>query len=208
MKTISEIAGWGPLQGDVAFWKSELETSGAVSIPDTGISMSSGFRAGMIYPLPVGLGSSSQPARVNDRFQLGGPTDIRGFKIAGLGPRDGPDGVGGDVYAAGSLNLLFPFPRVGKDSPLRLQIFANGGRSLALKNSRETGGVGSKSVSKNVYGTVAQLANELPSMAAGFGMVYAHPVARFELNFSLPLVLRKGEEGRKGLQFGVGINFL
>jgi len=40
------------------------------------------------------------------------------------------------------------------------------------------------------------------------GLVYAHPVARFELNFSLPLVLRKGEEGRKGLQFGVGINLL
>ena len=45
-------------------------------------------------------------------------------------------------------------------------------------------------------------------MAAGFGIVYAHPVARFELNFGLPLIMRRGEEGRKGLQFGVGLNFL
>jgi len=214
MKTVSEIAGWGPLRGDVAFWKSEMETSGAVAIPipgipgDSGISMTGGFRTGMIYPLPLGMSSESQPTRVNDRFQLGGPTDVRGFKIAGLGPRDGPDAVGGDVYAAASANLLFPFPRVGKDSPLRFQIFANGGRLLALKSAGERGGMNSKAVQKSVYRTVAELANGLPSLAAGFGVVYAHPVARFELNFSLPLVLRKGEEGRKGLQFGVGINFL
>ena len=50
--------------------------------------------------------------------------------------------------------------------------------------------------------------NGLPSMAAGAGLVYAHPVARFELNFSLPVALRRGEVGTKGLQFGVGINFL
>jgi outer membrane protein insertion porin family len=214
IKTVSEIAGWGPLHGDVAFWKSEMETSGAVAIPipgipgDSGISMTGGFRTGMIYPLPLGMSSESQPTRVNDRFQLGGPTDVRGFKIAGLGPRNGPDAVGGDVYAAASANLLFPFPRVGKDSPLRFQIFANGGRLLALKSAGERGGMNSKAVQKSMYRTVAELANGLPSLAAGFGVVYVHPVARFELNFSLPLVLRKGEEGRKGLQFGVGINFL
>lgn len=214
MKTVSEIAGWGPLQGDVAFWKSEVETAGAIPIPlpglkgDSGISMTAGFRAGMIYPLPIGTGSESQSSRVNDRFQLGGPTDVRGFKIAGLGPRDGPDAIGGDVYAAASANMLFPFPRLGKDSPLRFQLFANGGRLLALRNAGEKGGMDSKTVQKSVYSTVAELGNGLPSIAAGFGVVYAHPVARFELNFSLPLVMRKGEDYRKGLQFGVGISFL
>ncbi|KAL3417294.1 surface antigen [Phlyctema vagabunda] len=214
VKTFSEIAGWGPLKGDVAFWKSELESAGAVPIPipgiagDSGVSLTGGFRAGMLYPLPVGFGSQSQPSRVNDRFQLGGPTDVRGFAMSGLGPRDGPDAVGGDIYAAASCNLLLPVPRVGKDSPLRFQLFANGGRLLALKNAAEKGHQGSSSVQKNVYGTVAELGNGLPSVAAGFGLVYAHPAARFELNFSLPLILRKGEEARKGLQFGVGINFL
>lgn len=213
MKTISEIAGWGPLRGDVAFWKSEVEASGAIAIPlpgirdESGISMTGGLRAGMIYPLPLGIGKDSQPSRINDRFQLGGPTDVRGFKIAGLGPRDGADAVGGDVYAAASANILFPFPRIGQDSPLRFQVFANGGRLLALKSSGEKG-MNSKVVQRSVYRTVAELMNGLPSLAAGFGVVYAHPVARFELNFSLPLVLRRGEESRKGLQFGVGINFL
>jgi outer membrane protein insertion porin family len=33
VKTISELAGWGPLKGDVAFLKSEFVSSGAVPIP-------------------------------------------------------------------------------------------------------------------------------------------------------------------------------
>lgn len=207
MKTVSELAGWGPLQGDVAFWKSEVETAGAVAIPvpgikgPSGVSLTGGLRAGVLYPMPIGFGSASKPSRINDRFSLGGPTDVRGFKMSGLGPRDGPDAVGGDVYAAASANLLVPLPRVGKDTPLRLQLFANAGRLLALK---DTG----KSTSNSVYSTVAQLGDGVPSLAAGVGLVYAHPVARFELNFSLPFVLRKGEEARKGLQFGVGINFM
>ena len=59
-----------------------------------------------------------------------------------------------------------------------------------------------------VSNTIAELGNGLPSMSTGIGLVYAHPVARFELNFSLPLVQRKGENARKGFQFGIGINFL
>jgi outer membrane protein insertion porin family len=214
VKTVSEIAGWGPLQGDVAFWKSEWETSGAIPIPipgangDSGISLTGGLRAGILYPLPVGLEKDSQPSRINDRFTLGGPTDVRGFKIAGLGPRDGDDAVGGDIFAAGSANLLIPLPRVGKETPLRLQLFANAGRLLALKDGGDRGGESSKKAQHDVYGTMAELGNGLPSLAAGVGLVYAHPVARFELNFSLPLIMRRGEEGRKGLQFGVGINFL
>jgi outer membrane protein insertion porin family len=211
LKTISEIAGWGPLQGDVAFWKSEVETAGAVAVPvpgvegASGVSLTGGLRAGVLYPLPLGFGSKSQPSRINDRFQLGGPTDVRGFKLSGLGPRDGSDALGGDVYAAASAALLFPLPRVGKESPLRMQLFANAGRLLAINDAQQD----AKGTQKNVYRTIAQLADgKLPSLSAGVGLVYAHPVARFELNFGLPLVVRKGEEGRKGLQFGVGINFM
>jgi len=147
------------------------------------------------------LENDAKPSRINDRFLLGGPTDVRGFKLGGLGPRDGVDAGGGDVYAASSINLLLPLPRVDASTPLRLHIFANAGRLLALKKTETT-------TSRNVYSTVAELGNGIPSLAAGVGLVYAHPVARFELNFGLPLVVRKGEEGRKGLQFGVGINFL
>ncbi|KAK4100586.1 hypothetical protein N658DRAFT_559626 [Parathielavia hyrcaniae] len=225
VRTVSELAGWGPLSGDAAFAKTELEASGALPLSLPGLASSSskksgiisiggGLRLGLLYPLPLGcyspLSGRAQPSRVNDRFQLGGPTDVRGFKLGGLGPHDGADSVGGDVYAAGSVNALIPLPRTAPDSPLRLQLFANAGRLVALNTSakskekrgggRESLAMDSATVFRGVKSAVGELANGLPSLAAGVGLVYAHPVARFELNFSLPLVLRRGEEGRKGLQ--------
>ncbi|MCJ1310761.1 hypothetical protein MMC25_004428 [Agyrium rufum] len=219
-KSIFELAGWGPLRGDVSFWKTELETQAAVHVPipgvsgDSGVAFTAGLRGGLLHPLSLGGRSEPQSSRLNDRFQLGGPTDVRGFRLSGLGPRDGTDAVGGDIYAAGSANLFCPLPRLGKDAPLRLQAFVNGGRLLALPQpgeSEKAGGGGSldgNAVQKNIYKGLRELGNGLPSMAAGIGLVYAHPVARFELNFLMPIVVRKGEEGRKGLQFGVGINLL
>lgn len=217
-KTISEVAGLGPLKGDVAFGKFEMDSQIAVPIPvpgvqgDTGISFTAGLRGGLLYPLTLAGQSNPSQSRLNDRFQLGGPTDVRGFRLSGLGPHDGEDSVGGDVYAAGGASLYVPLPRMGKETPLRLQAFVNGGRLLALRDTRQGDAreepMTSSDVAGSVMQTVSQLANGLPSCAAGFGLVYAHPVARFEVNFSLPLVLRRGEEGRKGVSFGVGLTFL
>lgn len=136
-----------------------------------------------------------------------------GSSSGGLGPRDGQDSVGGDAFAAGSVNLLLPLPYKGPDSGLRFQVFANGGRLVALKSkgkSKDSGpsGLDGKAVRDGVLGAVSELFNGIPSMSTGVGLVYAHPVARFELNFSLPLVLRRGEVGTKGFQVGVGINFM
>ncbi|KAI1497963.1 surface antigen-domain-containing protein [Biscogniauxia marginata] len=221
VKTTTEIAGWGALGGDVGFSKSEAEISGALPIPIpgikgfSGVSIGGGLRAGILYPLPLSyaLGGAS-PSRLNDRFTLGGPTDVRGFSLGGLGPRDGNDALGGDVFAAGSVNMLIPLPRVGPESPFRIQLFANGGRLVAMKNKAKSNDTPSGqhmsagSVWNNMISATKDIGTGLPSIAAGVGLVYAHPVARLELNFSLPLVTRRGEEGRKGLQVGVGINFL
>lgn len=219
IRTTSELAGWGPLKGDVSFAKSEVEVSGATPVRLPGVSVGAGLRMGVMCPLPSGysLSGKALPSRINDRFQLGGPTDVRGFTQGGLGPRHGVDAVGGDVYAAGGVNMLLPVPRAGPTSPLRLQLFANGGRLVALQNTAAGGrqegrgrgkGMDSANVVHGLSSAIGELGNGLPSMAAGVGLVYAHAVARFELNFSLPLVSRRGEEGRKGLQVGVGINFL
>lgn len=208
MKTVTELAGLGPLKGDVAFGKFQFESQAALPIPipgiegDSGVSFTAGLRGGLMMPLTPGGQSQPTQSRLNDRFQLGGPTDVRGFRLAGLGPRDGQDAVGGEVFTAGGASLLFPLPRVGKETPLRLQAFVNGGRLLTLKESP------SGSAVDGVTSTLSELTKQLPSAAAGLGLVYAHPAARFEVNFSLPLVIRKGEEGRKGISFGVGIEFL
>lgn len=228
-KTITELAGIpGSLQGDIAHAKFEMDSQIAVPVslpdtPDTGISFTAGLRGGVLYPLALSGQSSPQSSRLNDRFFLGGPTDVRGFRMAGLGPRDGQDALGGDVYAAGGASILLPLPRVGKETPLRFQVFVNGGRLLALQDTRAPGSsqggsaqsgsspdtpLTNRDVANSVMGTVQKLGDGLPSCAAGFGLVYAHPAARFEVNFSLPLVIRRGEEGRKGVSFGIGLSFL
>ncbi|KAF2198342.1 hypothetical protein GQ43DRAFT_474624 [Delitschia confertaspora ATCC 74209] len=208
LKAVSELAGFGPLKGDVAFWKSEAETQAAILFGNTGITFTAGLRGGVIYPLALGGNNVPQHTRINDRFQLGGPNDVRGFRLSGLGPHDGSDAVGGDVYAAGGASLLFPIPKVGKETPLRFQAFINGGRLLSLQGRQKEGDVVNVDVSGNVKKTIASLKDGLPSCAAGVGLVYAHPIARFEINFSLPLVMRAAEQGRKGLSFGVGVEFL
>lgn len=209
MKTVSELAGVGPLKGDAAFFKTEVESQVALPFGDTGITLTAGLRGGLTYPLALPGQTQPQASRINDRFTLGGPNNVRGFRLAGLGPHDGPDAVGGDVYVAGGANLLFPIPRVGKETPLRLQTFINGGRLLALKGQKRDDGLFSGGdVQSSLQKTFSSLTEELPSTAAGVGLVYAHPIARFEINLSLPLVMRAKEEGRKGLSFGVGIEFL
>lgn len=217
-KTVSELAGgFGQYKGDVAFAKLQFESQAAVPIPipgvkgDSGVSFTAGLRGGLLAPLPLSGDGYPVQSRINDRFQLGGPTDVRGFRLSGLGPRDGQDAVGGDVFAAGGASLLFPLPRTGKDTPLRLQAFINGGRLLSLRDTRKKGDDSPMTmgdVTNGLTRTVQDLTNSLPSTAAGFGIVYAHPAARVEVNFSLPLVVRKGEEGRKGLSFGIGLDFL
>ncbi|KAM7182961.1 mitochondrial outer membrane beta-barrel protein Tob55, variant 2 [Naviculisporaceae sp. PSN 640] len=216
LRSVSELAGWGPLKGDVSFLKSEIELSAAAPLALPGVSVGGGFRMGMLYPLGFGfgLGRSIQPSRINDRFLLGGPTDVRGFKLGGLGPHDGQDAIGGDVFAAGGVNMMLPLPRTGPSSPLRIQVFANGGKLVAFKHKSKakerigSAALDSRAVMEGMKTAVGELVDGLPSVSAGVGLVYAHDIARFELNFSLPIAARRGEEARKGLQVGVGVSFL
>lgn len=129
-----------------------------------------------------------------DRFFLGGPNDVRGFYLNGLGPKSGNDSLGGDVFFAQGASVLTRVPGLQPSSGLRFISFINGGAVLPLDYS-------------NVKGTLLETVTR-PSVAAGFGLTYRHPVARFELNVTFPLVAREYEGTRKGLQFGVGLSFL
>lgn len=204
-KYCSELAGCGGLGGDVAFSKTEMEAQRAVTIPGTSISVTAGLRGGLLYPLRGNDQAAARPSRINDRFQLGGPTDVRGFRECGLGATDGNDSVGGDAYLAGGVSIFFPLPRLGPEKPLRIQAFVNGGRLVGLQGiDKEKGG----DVNRSVLDAAKRLTSELPSVAAGLGLVYVHSMARFELNFCLPIVDRPEDRARKGLQFGVGLSFL
>lgn len=120
-----------------------------------------------------------------DRFFMGGPNDVRSFVHNGLGPKQFASCVGGDVFASGGVSVVSRLPGKAHDSNFRLHTFANGG-TLVL-------GPGGGWV---------------PSVGCGFGVLYNHPMARFELNVVVPVVAHERDGVRKGLQYGIGMSFL
>jgi outer membrane protein insertion porin family len=47
-----------------------------------------------------------------------------------------------------------------------------------------------------------------PSISAGVGLIYRFDPIRVEMNFGVPLVASKSDGARKGLQVGMGVEFL
>lgn len=125
---------------------------------------------------------------------LGGPTCIRMFRLNSLGPKFRHDSLGGDAFWAVGASLLSPIP-MRSHWPLKLHAFTNLGQLAQVQPN---------AARKNHHWT--ELAQ--PSVSAGFGVLFQQGPVRLELNFGLPLVARVGDGIRKGLQFGIGIDFL
>ncbi|PWY99432.1 hypothetical protein BCV70DRAFT_118764 [Testicularia cyperi] len=162
------------------------------------INTSLGVRGGFLHS----LSSTGAQSHFSDRFQLGGPTTLRMFRLNSLGPKARGDSLGGDAYWAVGGSVLTPIP--GKlHWPLKLHGFANAGQMCQLAPQLGTGkgGIGSIDI-----GGLRELLQ--PSSSVGFGLVYLQGQLRVEFNAGLPITARKGDGMRKGLQFGIGIQFL
>jgi outer membrane protein insertion porin family len=112
-----EFAGLG---GDTQYLKHELIGSYYYPFtPSWVLNLSA--RGGHIF------GYGGEDVRLFDRFFLGGST-LRGFRFAGVGPRDGltDDALGGNTLATGTVELRFP---LGLPEELRMfgRAFTEGG---------------------------------------------------------------------------------
>ena len=47
-----------------------------------------------------------------------------------------------------------------------------------------------------------------PSISVGLGLIYRFNPVRVEVNFGVPLVASKSDASRKGVQVGMGLEFL
>jgi outer membrane protein insertion porin family len=168
------------------FIKQSLEASYAATFNERDI-LNLSLRSGWLY-------SMDQYSHIMDRFYLGGPNDVRSFFYNGLGARDTGDSLGGDVFISGGASAFTKFPFLSKESGLKLHSFVNFGSLVPWDHDE----------------SAKQLIKELcqPSVGCGFGIVFKHPVARFELNFVLPVVAHKHDAMRKGLQYGIGLQFM
>ncbi|KZT22770.1 hypothetical protein NEOLEDRAFT_1137574 [Neolentinus lepideus HHB14362 ss-1] len=183
LKLFQELAGLG---GDASFYKAEAETQCSRRICP-GVALSGALRTGILW----GIG---RPTLFSDRFQLGGPTSVRMLRANSMGPRDGADSPGGDLYWSAGVSVISDLPRK-PHWPLKLHGFVNAGRLDGLDKS--------KSLQENVVSCITK-----PSVSVGVGLIYRFDPVRVEVNFGVPLVASSSDGYRRGFQVGMGLDFL
>ncbi|KAF8340133.1 surface antigen-domain-containing protein [Amanita rubescens] len=175
------------LGGDATFYKAETEAQ--VSRPiSQGISLSLALRSGIL------LGLQGKPTLFSDRFQIGGPTSVRAFKAFGMGPRDGPDSLGGDVHYSLGLSVISNIPKK-PHWPVKSHVWVNCGQLDSLDRTRP--------ITQSLPRTLLR-----PSVSAGIGLIYRFDPVRVEVNFGVPLAANKSDAMRRGVQVGIGLEYL
>lgn len=161
------------------------------------LALGLGKNHSLIFSNKAGLLLNGDKLKTNilDRFHIGGPNDVRSFLLNGLGPKDQNSSVGGDCFLNGGISLLSHIPKTPEDTNFKIINYINFGKLASINSSNSTK-------------DIVQLLSSGYSLSAGFGILYNHPMARFELNFGLPIVAHANDQIRKGIQYGVGVSFL
>ncbi|KAL0580908.1 hypothetical protein V5O48_001102 [Marasmius crinis-equi] len=115
-KLSQELAGVG---GGVSFYKAETRNNISRQVLP-GVSLSLSACSGLLW-------SFDRQSLFSDRFQAGGPLSVRSFRQNGLGPRDGPDSLGGDIYWSAGLSVISDIPKKSY-WPVKAHLFLNAGR--------------------------------------------------------------------------------
>ncbi|HWA00842.1 MAG TPA: outer membrane protein assembly factor BamA [Caulobacterales bacterium] len=218
-----DIAGVG---GQVNYLRTELESGIYYGIFP-------GWRASLHTSIGYIFGWGGDDVRINDRFFKGG-SSFRGFKIAGIGPRQllttvdnqgtadpsddvqtqfvRGDAVGGNMYAIGSLQLDFPngLPdSFGIDSALFVDF---GTLGIIDADSRQTRVISSPqncSLTQAVQCTVTrQFVDDSPSFraSAGLSVFWDSPFGPVQFDFSQPLAYEEYDR-REGFRFSTRTRF-
>ncbi|CAH0477369.1 unnamed protein product [Peronospora belbahrii] len=200
-KYTTEIAG---LLGDVNFVKAEVEGQRHVAFgpvvfgfPALNFSLSYHLRTVKSYGR-----EQNRPARISDRFFLGGPMNVRGFNHKGIGPRASPldggvaqgDALGGDVSYNGTASVGFPVPL-----PL---LAALGLRGQAYVN---TGNLTTWDRLLDEKKWIKNLADDM-RISIGMGLVWGTRIGRLEANYSWILKAHE-HDNIKRAQLGLGMTF-
>lgn len=148
------------------------------------------LRGGYFYPLAsewvlrftgkagnvTGLG---EDVRINDRFFLGG-RDIRGFRNAGIGPRDtttasARDALGGKNYYAGSAEMGFPLG-LPEEMGVSGAIFVDAGNLWSVDINRTS----------SMVGTYTEA--DKTRVSIGMGVAWSSPFGPIRLDVGFPLI--------------------
>ena len=127
---------------------------------------------------------------VSDKFFLGGPLNLRGFQMCGVGPhgKEGLSALGALKYWVGAVHFQYPLPFKNIfDQYLRLHGFLQAG-SISNKFSE---------LGENIR------------TSCGGGLIFAFGNnVRLELNYCLPLFNQSYDKIQRGIHFGIGMTYV
>jgi len=196
LKLVQEYAGLG---GDVAYVKHDSDLQVNFPLPFDMV-LQGGFRLGVLRPLDTKMRTHN----IHDLFFLGGPCGpqtLRGFEMKSVGSRSGKDCLGGQAYWSSALHLYAPLPfGFGAGSfgdYFRSHLFVNAGNITDHSFNTEDFAESFQSLLTNFRAS------------CGIGLTFRiGESARVELNYCWPLRFCKGDRLVRGVQFGVGLEFL
>ncbi|MBF0153128.1 MAG: outer membrane protein assembly factor BamA [Magnetococcales bacterium] len=123
-----------------------------------------------------------------ERFFLGGPQSVRGFKPGGIGSRtDAGDALGGTYFGQINSELIFPFLGLG-DKGVRGMTFLDAG--LLGETQRLGGGIG-------------YTESPSPRVSTGFGLFWVSPFGPLRFEFGFPVV-KEGIDRTRLFDFSIG----
>eukprot|EP00043_Microstomoeca_roanoka_P028329 m.17608 g.17608 ORF g.17608 m.17608 type:complete len:475 (-) comp8321_c0_seq2:141-1565(-) len=132
---------------------------------------------------------------VSDRFLLGGPTDIRGFRLHSVGPQRRGYAVGASAYWAAAAHVYSPLPhgpwRERFGDLLRLHGFVTAGSAT----------------SEPTFNAMQHQLTTSLAVSCGLGLSLDFQAASLELNYCVPLVSSTGIAS-PGFSFAIGTNLL
>lgn len=127
---------------------------------------------------------------VTDKFFLGGPLNLRGFQMNGVGPHNNGSALGANTYWVGGLHAYLPLPfKNACNEYMRVHSFLNAGTITDSTNYNQL------------------LDNIRLSTGLGLVLTFGGRV-RLEANYCWPIKAQAEDKTKPGFQFGIGINYI
>jgi outer membrane protein insertion porin family len=192
------------LGGDVQYTSYSAEARGYYPITDK-ITFVSRAIGGTIQ------GWGGQDVRLIDLFFRGGET-IRGFNVAGYGPRDlnTNSALGGQTYWATTAEIRFPIPFVPDDLGIQGAVFADAGSlfgaGAGAKNAPQ--GCGANAIPNGLGGfeNVCLADSSAIRSSVGASLMWASPVGPIRMDFAKTLTKESYDE-TQFFRFGAATKF-
>jgi outer membrane protein insertion porin family len=175
----NDVAGLG---GDVKYLRTRVGAAYYLPLTDDLIASVSG-EVGYIF------GFGGEDVRITDAFFLGG-NSLRGFATAGVGPRDvnTDDALGGNTFAAGSVELSFPLG-LPEEYQIRGRVFTD-------------------------FGTLTDTDTDVPGVrddaslraSVGTGITWHSPLGPLALDLAFPVAKEDFDE-EEVFRFSIGTRF-